>query len=401
MSDAGHSYLGASNMHRWSACPGSFELNKTAPPGKSGRAALVGTLSHKLAEEMVRALPMTLSQEYASDWMDAWLKPMLDTSETSTGFNLTYTRDILQGVKLWGLHAVERIRAASWHGLEIRLDLTRWFAPSCPPPVPLYGRADLVTYQAPTRLLDISDFKTGGAYVSEVDNLQAFYYAAGAYFKAPGPVEFLRFNIVQPAFADRPVRSFELPAIDLHLWVDDVLRPAIERVRDPMAPLVPGDYCKWCPAAVSCPALQTLAQQQAAASFQPVTDLTDLELADALDRTRILKIWIDAVQDLAVNRINAGSHLPGWGMLPGRNRREWINGAEAPVAQVFADNGLLPADAFAPPALRSPAQMEKLCKAHGYPADVWQSVQPHIQAVPTSPRLGPVKNQGNEFNEES
>ena len=54
MSDAGHSYLGASNMHRWSACPGSFELNKTAPPGKSGRAALVGTLSHKLAEEMYK-----------------------------------------------------------------------------------------------------------------------------------------------------------------------------------------------------------------------------------------------------------------------------------------------------------------------------------------------------------
>jgi hypothetical protein len=383
---APHSYLGGSNMHRWTACPGSFELCKAAPKSSgSSMAAARGTCAHALGEALLNGLPMNdaLFEQHLLDALTA----LENTTETHNGLAVWIDKELLFSVETWVRWAVDQIRVASWHKIEAQVELDGWFGHNEPPPVPLTGRADLITYKASERILGVGDLKSGHSQITLIDNPQLLYYAAGALRMAPGPVDWVKLSIVQPdPNRQDQSNSWTLPAVDLLIWIDDVLKPAVAAVTAPGAALTTGDHCTYCPAIAFCPAWIEFAHKQALRDFAPLDDIT---FARELDWAEEALVWIKALQAEGLSRINAGRTLPGWGLVPTRAIRKWITGAETTVADKLLKAG---ADVFDVYNLRSPAQIEKTCKV-SHLGKIWSGLVPHVTKT-SGTKLGRVFNNG-------
>src|SRR3546814_16725691 len=74
--------------------------------------------------------------------------------------------------------------------------------------------------------------------------------------------------IVQPRapHRDGPVRRWETTGMELLDWAVELV-DAAKRTARPDAPLNPGEWCKFCPAAPTCPALRQKALDVAKAEF--------------------------------------------------------------------------------------------------------------------------------------
>lgn len=152
---------------------------------------------------------------------------------------------------------------ATWWGQERTVCLDDYWPEFEGPPVSAFGTADLMVYHAGRRHLDVLDYKNGaGVYVGVQNNPQLLYYAAGALMLLRDfPVATVTLHVVQPHIpgTDEPVRRWDTTAIDVLLWVEDVMKPAISRAFAPGAEqrLNPGRHCIFCPVKVAkaCPAL--------------------------------------------------------------------------------------------------------------------------------------------------
>ena len=114
------------------------------------------------------------------------------------------------------------------------------------------------------------------------------YYAAGglaalqAWDPKADPLE-VEMIIVQPRVPGREaVRSYVLPVIDILLWVETELKPAVAATQQDDAKLIMGDHCRWCPGRVICPALQAAccAPPSAPLARSPDDTLTDATSAE-------------------------------------------------------------------------------------------------------------------------
>ena len=127
------------------------------------------------------------------------------------------------------------------------------------PPGEMFGTADAVIYKPKLRRLLVFDLKYGaGVVVEAVGNPQGRYYGLGACMAlADRPVSEVEIVIVQPRAPHPagPIRRETISAFELVEWSADLLEAA-ERTLDPEAPLVPGAWCRFCPAAGICPALR-------------------------------------------------------------------------------------------------------------------------------------------------
>lgn len=253
---AAHSRLGASSAKRWMTCPGSFTLAENVEkPGASVYAA-AGTVAHELAEwSLLKNKPPT---ERLGEFV--WCQ----------GHEITVDADMCRAVQVY----LDAISARIEWGVEVhhetRVSLRGWWPANSPPPVDLFGTADTWMWNPATGRLTIVDFKFGsGVYVTVIDNPQLLYYAAGVLLLLPrAAVREVEIVVVQPrARGQEPVRSWTIDALDLRLWIDFTLRPAVGRVADPDADLVPGTHCRFCNAKPTCPARADMAQAAARADF--------------------------------------------------------------------------------------------------------------------------------------
>jgi hypothetical protein len=246
--------------------------------------------------------------------------------------------------------------------LEHRVDLGPWG-----PPAPMFGTCDVLIYKPTARRLHLLDFKFGAGVTVEAErNDQLVCYAAGATHAVPGPVTEIELVIVQPRghHPAGPVRREMIDAPELIERVADLLDDA-KRALEPDAPLNPGSWCRFCPAAPTCPALRAHALEVAQVEFAetglPVVppvpaQLEADELGRLLDASGVVETWIRALRTHAHDRLECGLEIPGWKLVEKRAMRRWRDEAEA-AAQLEA-LGLEPDDIFAR-TLRSPAQVEK------------------------------------------
>lgn len=84
--------------------------------------------------------------------------------------------------------------------------------------------------------------------------------------------------------------------------------------------------------------------------------LSTPELAEALRRCKLLKIFADAAEEEAIKRLKAGTEMPGWGLFNGNSRRTWANTEEA-LKAIAAGEGIKVAQLWDKVPL-SPAQVE-------------------------------------------
>lgn len=351
-------------MHRWAHCPGSFALGKVHRHRSASVHAARGTVAHDLVEEALGG----------PDPFDEVLDRAEGNTVTLDGHDILVDTEMLVGVGMMVTYVRERVEAASddatiW--VEQTVCLDGWFPSTKPPPVVMFGRCDVALLTGDR--LEIVDYKNGsGVTVNVADNPQLLYYAAGMLAHPLGAhVKHVRLTVVQPNVrSQEKIRHWDVTALDVRMWVDDVLIPAVDRCTQPDAPYVLGDWCGFCPVSHACPKMLEAARQAAAAQFDDQTNGT--ELSKLLDLAETVATWAETVRVHALARAQDGMNIPGWGVVPTRPRRVWDDPKK--VEALLASAGI---NDFMKVELKSPAQIEKLMKREpGY----WAWVEPHIES---------------------
>jgi hypothetical protein len=380
---AQHSNLGASGMSRWARCPGSYKLSRdTALSPRPSIYAAAGTVAHDLIEA-------SLARPNFEDFADTVRGEVREVE----GHSVTIDDDMLAGVAVMDNYVRQIALGFETMWVETRVSLDSYFPKNFPAPEPLFGRADVVLVSTKNRHMEVIDYKHGrGLAVGVEDNQQLLYYAAGALRQlAPADaakIDRIALTVVQPRLdPDNSIKSWTTSALDVELWVDAVLIPAVRAASEPNAPLNPGTWCRFCPAARVCPRLEEAAIQAAMTSFDPIeAAMLDKDpLPDDLEIAERAETWIEAVRAHAFEVLGKGHQVPGWALVPKRPVRFWPNPNQ--VRDILAKQ-VNDMDPFVHSELRSPAQVEKALKAR---PDLWGQVAGHVESASSGMKLARAK----------
>jgi len=341
-----HSHIGASGFSRWSVCPGSPRLELVAKAhGRSSSSpyAREGTVAHEVAAHCVER------------GQDAW--EWVCSEIEVEGEAITVTAEMALAVQVW----IDTIRADADEYeqdtgdrptlyVEVKFDLSDIREQ-------MFGTSDIVMLLPKWGMIRVYDYKHGvGIPVDVHRNGQLMYYAIGALHqlgRESSPYEAIELVVVQPRNEHRmgPVRRWRTDYDDLIAWMEDDLLPAVDRTRDPDAPLEPGDHCRFCAAKTFCPALHKLAEE--AMDVDSVKPLSDEELAEWMRKRAGLRHFLKALDDETYHRLANGNTVPGHKLVPKRTARTWSDGAQEAIKATLGRQG------FRIEPL-SPAQVEKL-----------------------------------------
>jgi hypothetical protein len=226
------------------------------------------------------------------------------------------------------------------------------------------GTADALLYSAVHRHLVVADFKYGrGIAIEPKENPQAMSYALGAAERYHNRgVSLVTVAIIQPRAPHPrgPVREWTANVADLAEFAT-ALVAAAKATQVPTAPLVPGEWCKFCKAAPVCPALREKALTEAMADFdeqspppEPTT-LTPHQLAGVLAEVDFIEMWCRRVREFAHAEATEGRCPPGWKLVAKRANRKWREDDEAAAALI----AIVAEEELYTRKLVSPAQVER------------------------------------------
>lgn len=369
-------------MSRWARCPGSYKLSRdTALSPRPSIYAATGTVAHDLIEA-------SLARPNFEDFADAVRGEVREVE----GHSVTIDDDMLAGVFVMDNYVRQIALGFETMWVETRVSLDSYFPKNFPAPEPLFGRADVVLVSTKNRHMEVIDYKHGrGLAVGVEDNQQLLYYAAGALRQlAPADaakIDRIALTVVQPRLdPDNSIKSWTTSALDVELWVDAVLIPAVRAASEPNAPLNPGTWCRFCPAARVCPRLEEAAMAAAQNTFEPIPadqPISDLDLLSVdLDIAERAETWIEAVRAHAFEVLGKGHQVPGWALVPKRPVRFWPNPNQVRDILSPCVNDMAP---LVHSELRSPAQIEKALK---HRPDLWRLVAGHIESASSGFKLG-------------
>jgi hypothetical protein len=347
-----HSEIGASSMYRWSACAGSVRLAHGLT-SISSKYAEEGTQAHEIASEVI--------ERYLRTGKIVWPK--------------TISGEMQAAIQIYidAIFADPPVRSAGdLVFIEQKFDLSELYTGPFGPPG---GTCDAVIYRASSKKLQVFDLKYGAGIFVEVEhNDQLLYYALGALLHTKLPVSEVEVAIVQPRHeGSDPVRRWTFPAIDILDFADRLVKSA-RATENPKAPLVPGDHCRFCPAAGVCPKLEEKALEVAKAEFTDEFPMDDAKtslpydpqkLSKTLQGLPVLEAFIAQVRKLAYTEAVNGRTPPGFKLVDKQARRKWKIADEAELVEELRSAFSLPADTFYDHSVKSPAQVEKLLAKAG------------------------------------
>lgn len=368
-----HSKLGASSMHRWSACPGSVRLSAGLESTSSFYAA-EGTVAHEIAAEaLVRECDTGtfVGLDYQQD-----------------GHEILVTEEMCEAVQVY----LDAVRADAvgedYANPPIRLVEHKFHLKELHPD--LFGTADCVQVWPAKKLMRVYDYKHGAGVAVDVDNnVQLKYYALGALLSYKKPIAEVELVIVQPRCPHEggQVRRYRFKAVELLDFEADLM-DAVRRTEDPNAPLHLGDHCHWCPAAALCPEAKSRAQEAAKMEFSNTTPYDPKVLADTLAILPAIEGWAKTVREFAYGEAQHGRTPPGYKLVDKRPTRKW-NVDDHTVERELSTIGLAESDIYAPRELQSPAQVEKVIGKAKKNADKLAVVESICQRVSSGTKLVP------------
>lgn len=350
-----HAKLSASSAYRWFQCPGSLKEIAALPPelqNPDSVYAREGSAAHALAELIL--LDPQMATEVLGYWItldgELWEKPINGT--------FPVTREMLDAVLVYANEVEKHHVRLSYPDILVE----RRVYPLADRREDCFGTADVILLEMFGELV-VEDFKYGkGIAVDVEDNLQLKIYGLGGLNVVgdDGAVEKITTGIVQPRanHPDGPVRTATYTVAEMREFEGE-LREAARRTDDPNAPLVPGEHCRFCPAAAPCPALRQLTVQTALAEFPddepqiklPNPDDPD-EMARALKLAGLIEQWPKAVRQMSMVAALRGKGPTGYKLVRGRANRKWKDGADKKAPKKLFETVIL-----------SPAQAEKIDKA--------------------------------------
>lgn len=224
----------------------------------------------------------------------------------------------------------------------------------------LFGTSDATLYNPDLKKLIVVDYKHGaGLPVGVEGNLQLQYYGLGALLASGFPCATVELVIVQPRcnHPDGAIRKWEFPSTELLTFAATLAEDA-KRTENPGAPRIPGDHCRFCPAAaVKCEALKAQAQSIAKVEFKDPQSYDPVKLSEALDMIPTVEAWIKRTREFAYQEALHNRAAPGWKLVDKRASRKW-KAADKEIFDFMVDMGASEDDIFERK-IKSPAQMEK------------------------------------------
>lgn len=373
-----HTLYCPSGLARVKACPGSIreilKLPEEQRRGEESAAARQGTRRHAVMEPLIQhpdhlipgeidGEPVTVEDRFAclKAWEAVKDHPAVQHPE-----------------KIGHLLLVEKnVEIGKWCGLgegELR------------------GTLDLGLVRPGE--MEVVDFKFGRMPVAP-DSLQLKAYALGLgsllvqgnqWMPEYAQTKVVKLTIVQPESAE-VVKSATFKLEDLFAWakeIGDIVRAA----KDPGAPLRPGDHCKFCAVAATCPArrqevfaaFEEIAEPVAAgpapiASLDNIEEIAELrasqnpeelsadEIGRLLDLEPLISSYFADIKKHAQKLISEGKPVVGWKLIEGRRSRTW-KGDENEIAAALKRMQLSVAEIYERK-LISPAKAEKVEKISG------------------------------------
>jgi hypothetical protein len=364
--DRTHAVFAPSAAHRWFHCPGSIALSADIV-GVASSYAKEGTSVHEVIAECLRTGENAV----------AHIGRMVQVE----GEEFLIDEHACECAQVF----LDYVRAKACAGyqlqVECKLDLSHLAADQ-------YGHGDAVLYHPETSDLIVADYKHGrGIVVTVEDNPQLLSYGSGAR-RMHGGARSLTLTVVQPRAGNPAVREWKTSIARLYNFEDE-FKAAVARAQMPEAPLIPGDWCQFCPALGVCPAVRNKALEVARAEFAmmdeppPLRLLSDDELGMILSQATMIEHWIEAVRKEGLQRALANQIPTGWKVVRRRTLRRWKD--EAAVEAALVDVLDMDPDQIWQHRLLSPAQIEKvLGKAN---ADM---ITPLVEKPLGEPTLAPL-----------
>lgn len=339
--DRTHAVFAPSAAHRWFNCPGSIALS-AGIVGVASSYAKEGTSVHEVIAECLATGENAIAH--------------LGRMVTVEGEEFLIDDYACECAQIFLDYVRAKARDGYQLAIEQKLDLSHLAEGQ-------FGHGDAVLYHPESCDLIVADYKHGrGIVVTVEDNPQLLSYGSGAYH-VHTTARSLTLVVIQPRAGNPAVREWKTSIARLYNFEDE-FKAAVARARVPDAPLVPGDWCQFCPALGTCPAVRVKSLERARAEFafagepEPMRLLNDEELGMILDQTVMLEHWIEAVRKEALRRAMDNRLPAGWKMVRRRTQRRWKD--EAAVEASLVDILDLDPDQIWEHRLLSPAKIEKL-----------------------------------------
>lgn len=336
-----HKPYGGSTAARTIACPAWHSRAAKLPKPPPSYPALLGTALHAILEDCLN---------------DETLDPYVFANQTIEGIEVD--TDVITEKVYPALDDIEHIIAS--HALtytepEVFIEH--------PDDSDVGGTADFIGTNKDETILVVADYKTGdGEMVWAEENAQLMFYAMLVLSRhRMDKLKKVVLMITQPSDRrDHSLDIWETTPAAIKRFKTRYFK-AVEQSRKPRPPAKEGEHCKYCPAQALCPEFNAIIKP-VLPQLTHLNDLQNTELTQALHIADKLEPWIKAVRKLAHETLERGDSVNGFKLVQKRATRVWAD--PAAVARRLSLSPKLKTEDCYKTELKSPAQIEKLCKAH-------------------------------------
>lgn len=347
-----HALLSPSGAKKWLACSASLACEKDIP-NTSGKAAVLGTAMHTIAEvhlnAYIRGTALPLEREvgaYVLDEGKGQIKALIGPMKGA----VLITADMIEQVRKYTDYCKPIIDVATYAKLEMRVNLTEVLHPGYEG-VETFGTADLVAIQelanTDEHMLIIGDLKTGRHRVEAKENKQLMLYALGVYrrLKRRYNITVVRLVIFQPYAGGASEWDISVEGLELFakfaqkralLALDAYFRGKKNLKASDFRPSVDG--CQWCRFSEQCAARTKTVNSVLAEELEDdfSLELTPEQLVAEYEKLPLLRQHIDKVEKAMAAALHSGKKVPGYKLVEGRpGNRAWKD-AEA-VYEKYGD----------------------------------------------------------------
>lgn len=335
-----HALLSPSGAKKWLSCAASLACEKDTP-NTSGKAAVLGTAMHTIAEvhlnAYIRGTALPLEREvgaYVLDEGKGQIKALISPMKGA----VLITADMIEQVRKYTDYCKAIIDVATYAKLEMRVNLTEVLHPGYEG-VETFGTADLVAVQelanTDEHMLIIGDLKTGRHRVEAKENKQLMLYALGVYrrLKRRYNITTVRLVIFQPYAGGATEWGISVEGLELFakfaqkralLALDAYFRGKKNLKASDFKPSVDG--CQWCRFSEQCAARTKTVNSVLAEELEDdfVLELTPEQLVAEYEKLPLLRQHIDKVEKAMAAALHSGKKVPGYKLVEGRpGNRAW------------------------------------------------------------------------------
>lgn len=335
-----HALLSPSGAKKWLSCAASLACEKDIP-NTSGKAAVLGTAMHTIAEvhlnAYTRGTALPLEREvgaYVLDEGKGQIKALISPMKGA----VLITADMIEQVRKYTDYCKAVIDVATYAKLEMRVNLTEVLHPGYEG-VETFGTADLVAVQelanTDDHMLIIGDLKTGRHRVEAKENKQLMLYALGVYrrLKRRYNITVVRLVIFQPYAGGASEWDISVEGLELFakfarkralLALDAYFRGKKNLKASDFKPSVDG--CQWCRFSEQCAARTKTVNSVLAEELEDdfALELTPEKLVAEYEKLPLLRQHIDKVEKAMAAALHSGKKVPGYKLVEGKmGNRAW------------------------------------------------------------------------------